>query len=87
MLKIRLSRTGAKKNPYYRVVVIEKQNPRHGNFVEILGHYNPARDPAELKLNVERANYWISKGAQPSETVQSLLRKAQQPSESSSVHA
>lgn len=80
MLKIRLSRFGEKKNPHYRVVVVEKRNPRHGNFVEVLGHYSPAREPSDLKLNIERADYWISKGAQPSETVQRLIQKARQPS-------
>ena len=75
MLSIRLRRTGSSKKPYYRVVVAESTNWRDGRFVEILGHYDPRRDPAVVKIDSERANYWISKGARPSETVQSLLKK------------
>jgi small subunit ribosomal protein S16 len=75
MLSIRLRRTGSSKKPYYRVVVAESTNWRDGRFVEILGHYDPRRDPAVVKIDSERAKYWISKGAQPSETVQSLLKK------------
>jgi small subunit ribosomal protein S16 len=75
MLSIRLRRTGSSKKPYYRVVVAESTNWRDGRFVEVLGHYDPRRDPAVVKIDSERANYWISKGARPSETVQSLLKK------------
>jgi small subunit ribosomal protein S16 len=75
MLSIRLRRTGSSKKPYYRVVVAESTNWRDGRFVEILGHYDPRREPAVVKIDSERANYWISKGAQPSETVASLLKK------------
>ena len=71
---IRLTRTGAKKKPYYRVVVIEKGRARDGRFVEIVGHYNPRRDPVELVLKRERIEYWLSHGAQPSDTVRSFLR-------------
>lgn len=78
MLKIRLARTGAKKQSSYRVVVIEKEQARDGRFVEILGHYNARRNPPEVVLNRERAEYWLGRGAQPSETVQSLLKKAAQ---------
>ena len=74
MLRIRLSRTGAKKKPSYRIVVIDGIKARDGRFVEILGHYNPRSNPPELVLNRERASYWVSKGAQPSETVQSFLK-------------
>lgn len=76
MLSIRLRRTGSSKKPYYRVVVAESTNWRDGRFVEILGHYDPRREPAVVKIDSERANYWISKGARPSETVQSLLKKS-----------
>ncbi|HZS04850.1 MAG TPA: 30S ribosomal protein S16 [Blastocatellia bacterium] len=76
MLAIRLTRKGAKKQPIYRVVVAEKEAKRDGRFVEIVGHYNPCRQPAELKLDQERINYWIARGAQPTETVRSLIRKA-----------
>jgi small subunit ribosomal protein S16 len=70
---IRLARTGAKKKPYYRVVVIEKANARDGRFVEIVGHFNPRTDPAEVLLKRERIDYWVSRGAQPSDTVRGLL--------------
>ena len=75
MLRIRLTRKGAKKNPIYRVVVAEQRNARDGSFVEILGHYNPKPNPPVVELNMERVSHWIEKGAQPSETVQSLIRK------------
>ena len=75
MLRIRLTRTGAKKKSSYRVVVIDRERARDGRFVEIIGHYNPRRTPPELELNRERVDYWIGRGAQPSETVQSFLKK------------
>jgi len=67
-------RTGAKKRPSYRVVVKEKQSKRDGAYLENLGTYNPTRNPAEIKLNLERVNYWIVKGAQPTETVNRLIK-------------
>ena len=76
MLRIRLARAGAKKKVSYRVVVIDRESPRNGRFVEILGSYNPRREPPELVLNHERVAYWIKVGAQPSETVRSLLKRA-----------
>lgn len=75
MLTIRLARTGAKKQPSYRVVVIDRERARDGRFVEILGHYNPRREPPEIVLNRERVDYWMGRGAQPSDTVRSLLKK------------
>ena len=75
MLAIKLMRTGAKKSPSYRVVVKEKQSKRDGAYLENLGTYNPTRNPAEIKLNLARVNYWIEKGAQPSDTVRSLIKK------------
>ena len=75
MLAIRLRRTGSTKRPYYRVVVADSREPRDGRFVEVLGHYDPRRDPAVVKIDAERAQYWIGKGAQPSDTVRSLLKK------------
>ncbi len=75
MLCIRLARTGAKKKPHYRVVVIEKERARDGRFLEILGHYNPTASPVELKVDRERVQYWVGKGAQPSATVSRLLSK------------
>jgi small subunit ribosomal protein S16 len=75
MLAIRLRRTGTTKRPYYRVVVADSRSWRDGRFVETLGHYDPRRNPAVVKIDAERAQYWISKGAKPSETVRSLLKK------------
>ena len=72
MLAIKLMRTGAKKRPSYRVVVKEKQSKRDGAYLENLGTYNPTRNPAEINLNLERVNYWIGKGAQPTDTVNRL---------------
>ena len=76
MVKIRLRRTGSKKNASYRIVVADERSPRDGRFIEELGYYNPLSNPVELKVDVERANDWIKKGAQPTETVRSLLKKA-----------
>ena len=75
MLKIRLRRMGAKKAPFYRIVVADSRYPRNGRFIEELGYYDPMKEPAEIKLDVEKAKDWISKGAQPTETVRSLLKK------------
>jgi small subunit ribosomal protein S16 len=74
VLTIRLSRIGKKKQPFYRVVVTEKTRPRNGRFVEIVGTYDAVKNPAVVQINSERVSYWISKGAQPSDTVRSLLR-------------
>lgn len=76
MLAIRLARVGARKKPHYRVVVIDKERARNGRFVEIVGTYNPRTSPASIALKQERIQYWISKGAQPSDTVQRLITKA-----------
>ena len=75
MLAIRLARTGKKKKPSYRIVVIEKTRPRNGRFVEIVGTYDPLREPAEIRLKEERVKYWLGVGAQPSETVRSFFAK------------
>jgi len=76
LLMIRLARTGATKKPTYRVVVIEKARARDGRFVEIVGHYDPRKNPAAVTLHSERIDYWLQKGAQPSDTVRSLLNRA-----------
>jgi small subunit ribosomal protein S16 len=76
LLRIRLTRMGAKKKPFYRVVVIERSRARDGDFVEILGHYNPRTDPPSVDFDLERLRHWIARGAQPSETVSSLIKKA-----------
>ena len=75
MVKIRLKRTGAKKAPSYRVVVADSRYPRDGRFIEELGYYNPMTNPAEIKIDSEKANAWLAKGATPTETVKSLLKK------------
>ena len=75
MLSIRLRRTGTTKRPYYRVVVADSRDWRDGRFVEVLGHYDPRHNPMVVKIDQERAKYWISKGAQASDTVRSLLKK------------
>ena len=75
MVKIRLRRMGAKKAPFYRIVVADSRYPRDGRFIEEIGIYNPTTDPAELKVDVERAQAWIKTGAQPTETVRDLLKK------------
>ena len=74
MLMIRLARFGKKKQPFYRVIVTEKTRPRNGRFVEIVGTYDPLKNPAKIELDRARVDYWISKGAQPSDTVRSFLR-------------
>ena len=76
MIKLRLRRTGAKKRPNYRIVAAEHSSPRDGRFIEIIGHYNPLTEPATVKVNEERARYWLSVGAQPSETVAGILKRA-----------
>lgn len=75
MLRIRLSRHGAKKDPHYRVVVTEKSNPRDGRFSEIVGYYNPALKPVRLHLDLDRVNFWVERGAQPTPTVRTLMKR------------
>ena len=75
MVKIRLRRMGAKKAPFYRVVVADSHFPRDGRFIEEIGTYDPLADPAVIKIDMERAKYWISNGAQPTDTVRGLLKK------------
>lgn len=75
MLAIRLTRAGAKKRPFYRVVVAESRNARDSRFVEILGHYNPRSQPAEVRVDRERFEHWIRVGAQPSHTVRTLVAR------------
>ena len=74
-VKIRLKRIGANKRPFYRVVVADSRAPRDGKFIEEIGYYNPLTNPADIKINEEKAKSWIANGAQPTETVRSLLRK------------
>jgi len=74
-VKIRLRRMGAKKAPFYRIVVADSRYPRDGRFIEEIGYYNPLTDPAEIKVDEEKAKKWIANGAQPTDTVRSLLKK------------
>lgn len=74
-VKIRLNRFGAKKNPFYRIVVADSRAPRDGRFIEILGNYDPAKTPAAINVNEEKVLEWLGKGAQPTDTVRSLLSK------------
>ena len=74
-VKIRLRRMGAKRAPFYRVVVADSRYPRDGRFIEELGTYNPMRDPAEIKIDSEKAKKWLSNGAQPTDTVKSIFKK------------
>src|ERR1043165_5744370 len=74
-VSIRLRREGAKNRPYYKVVVADSRSPRDGKFIEVIGRYDPKKPGHNSSLNVERAEFWISKGAQPSDTVRSLLKK------------
>lgn len=77
MVKIRLRRMGAKKNPFYRVVVADSRAPRDGRCIEELGYYDPLAEGQQIKVDLERAKYWIDNGAQPTDTVRGLLKKAE----------
>ena len=76
-VKIRLRRMGAKKAPFYRVVVADSRFPRDGRFIEEIGYFNPNTDPAEVKIDGDKAKTWIANGAQPTDTVKTLLKKAE----------
>lgn len=76
MVKIRLRRMGAKKAPFYRIVVADSRYPRDGRFIEEVGYYNPIADPVELKVDAEKVQKWLRNGAQPTDTVKALLKKA-----------
>ncbi len=80
-------RTGAKKSPSYRVVVKEKQSKRDGAYLENLGTYNPTRTPAEIKLNLTRVNYWLEKGAQPTDTVNRLIKASNKAASAAAAEA
>ncbi len=77
MVKIRLRRMGAKKAPYYRIVVADSRSPRDGRFIEEIGTYDPLSETNPLRVDLERAKYWIANGAQPTDTVRGLLKKAE----------
>ncbi|MCI8332308.1 MAG: 30S ribosomal protein S16 [Clostridiales bacterium] len=74
-VKIRLKRMGAKKAPFYRVIVADSRSPRDGRFIEEIGYYNPISEPVEIKIDAEAAKKWIANGAQPTDTVKALLKK------------
>lgn len=75
-VSIRLRREGAKNRPFYRVVVADKRSPRDGKFIEVIGNYDPRKAGHNYEINLDRADYWVKNGAQPSETVASIIRKA-----------
>ena len=77
MVKIRLRRMGAKKAPYYRIIVADSRSPRDGRFIEELGVYDPMAEGEKIKVDMERAKYWIANGAQPTDTVRGLLKKVE----------
>ena len=73
--RIRLTRKGTKKRPFYRIVVANSESPRDGKFLEIIGTYNPLTDPAEIQIDPERLRVWLDRGAQPTDTVRSLIKQ------------
>lgn len=75
-VKIRLKRMGAKKKPFYRVIVADSRSPRDGKFIEELGYYNPLKEPSEIKIDAGKAEKWLSNGAQPTDTVKNLFKRA-----------
>ena len=75
-VKMRLTRMGAKKAPFYRVIVADSRSPRDGRFIEEIGYYNPLTEPAEIKIDAEKAKKWLGNGAQPTDTVKALLKKS-----------
>jgi small subunit ribosomal protein S16 len=80
-VKLRLTRVGAKKNPFYRVVVADSRSPRDGRFIEHVGVYDPKRQPAEIRFNMDRVEYWLSKGVEPSDTVAQLIKQTRRQAE------
>ncbi len=81
MVKIRLKRQGAKKAPFYRIVIADSRSPRDGRNIEEIGTYDPMATPAAININMERAKYWLANGAQPTDTVRGLLKKAEEKAE------
>lgn len=75
MVRLRLTRLGAKKKPFYRLIAADQRSPRDGRFIEQLGWYDPMRDPSEVKFDLERVDYWLSQGAQPSDTARRLIER------------
>ena len=81
MVRLRLTRLGAKGKPFYRIIAADSRSPRDGRFIEQLGHFNPMTEPNELKVDLERVDYWLSVGAQASDTVSNLISKARKATE------
>ena len=86
-VRIRLKRMGAKKRPFYRVIVADARAPRDGRFIDTLGTYNPLTNPAAVKLDPEKVRLWLARGAQPSDTVRSLIKKTKKASEKTAATA
>jgi small subunit ribosomal protein S16 len=86
-VSIRLRREGAKNRPYYKVVVADRRSPRDGKFIEIIGTYDPTKPGDNSSIKLDRAEYWLSKGAQPSDTVRSLIKKSKKPAPAASAPA
>jgi small subunit ribosomal protein S16 len=78
-VKIRLARHGAKKRPFYRIVVADQESRRDGRFIEIVGTYNPLKEPADVSLNNDRIDYWLGKGAKPTDTVRNIIKREKAP--------
>jgi len=76
LVKIRLTRLGSHKRPFYRMIVTDSKKRRNGPFIEILGTYDPLKEPSDIRIDVERAKFWLGKGAQPSDTAKKLIQKA-----------
>ena len=76
MVKIRLTRLGSHKKPFYRMIVTDSKTRRNGPFIEILGTYDPLKEPSDIKIDMERAKFWLGRGAQPSDTAKRLMQKA-----------
>lgn len=87
MISIRLKRLGTKKKAFYRIVVIDSRRPRQSKPKEIIGYYNPLKETPEINVDLEKANYWLKRGAQASKTVQSLLHKVSKPEKLSNQHS
>jgi len=87
MVSIRLMRLGGKKRPFYRIIVIDSRKPRESKAKDIIGYYNPLKEPPEIKINSEKVKFWLNRGAQASKTVQSLLHKVSNSEKLSPYHS
>lgn len=87
MVVIRLRREGAKNSPYYKVVVADQRSPRDGKFIEIIGNYDPKKEGANANIDLARVDYWVKNGAQPSDTVRSIVKKVRKATEATAVAA